>query len=61
MWRCHVVEPTNYETHKPIASTEKTNEKASGPLQTLPMVALCGGASLKALFQNRADDGWNRR
>lgn len=61
MRRSHAVEPTNHETHKPIASTEKTSMKASGPPQMLPTLFLCGGAVAKVLVQNHSEAGRNHR
>lgn len=61
MRRSYAVEPTNYETHKPIASAERINVTASGPPQMLPMLALCGGAALEVLVQNRSNTCRNHR
>jgi len=61
MRHCHVVEPTNNETLKQDIASNQHKTKASESLKALPILALCGGAAIKALYTNNSDGGRNHR
>lgn len=56
----HVEGPTNNEAHKTSQATY-AKPRAGGPLRTLPIFAMCGGAAIKVLYTSKGSGGRNRR